>query len=245
LRPALVVLELIVTAWLIVLGVQATGTAGLLHHHALIEDGPPVWIGIPAFLVGWQVMIAAMMLPASFPTVRVVFETMGRLARPRLAKAAFLGAFAGPWTIFGLVAFLGDLFLHRFVDGTPWLAARPWLIEAAVLALAGAYQFAPGKRRGLATCRHPMGLVRTSRWPTAGPFTLGLDHARACLSSSWALMLLMFAQGFANLSWMAVLTALMVYEATGRYGPRAASAAGAALLLSSVLVLSGPGLGGA
>ena len=43
-------------------------------------------------------------------------------------------------------------------------------------------------------------------------------------------MLLMFAEGFANLWWMVALAALMVYEATGRHGQRAASAAGVLLV---------------
>lgn len=231
---------LIAGAWLIAVVAQATGTARLLHHHTLIEGGPPLWLALPLFLLGWQVMIAAMMLPASLPTIRVVSAAVWRLTRPRVAEAAFLGAFAVVWTIFALVAFMGDLALHRLVDATPWLAARPWLIEASVLALAGAYQFAPVRRRSLAACRHPVGLLPTTAPPRRGSFILGLDHGLACLGSSWALMLLMFAEGFASLWWMVALTAVMVYETTGRHGQRAASAAGLVLLLAGLALLSGP-----
>ncbi|OGO53835.1 MAG: hypothetical protein A2Z32_13995 [Chloroflexi bacterium RBG_16_69_14] len=168
-----------------------------------------------------------------------------RLAQPRRARATFLGAFALVWTAFGLVAFLGDDVLHHVVDATPWLAARPWLVEAGVLALAGAYQFAPLKRRSLVACRHPLGLLPTHGASRRGSFTLGLDHGLACLGSSWALMLLMFAEGFANLWWMVALTAVMVYETSGRHGQRAASAAGVVLLLAGLVVMSGPLLWGA
>jgi predicted metal-binding membrane protein len=235
-----VVMMAIVGAWLIAIVAQATGNAGLLHHHALIEDGPPLWLGVPLFLLGWQVMIAAMMLPASLPTIRVVSAAVGRLTRPRFALVGFLGAFALVWTIFGLLAFTGDLGLHRVVDATPWLAARPGLIEASVLALAGAYQFVPLKRRSLAACRHPDTLAATAAPPQRGSFQRGLDHGLACLGSSWALMLLMFAEGFANLWWMAGLTAVMAYETTGRHGQRAASAAGVGLLLAGLIALSSP-----
>ena len=71
-------------------------------------------------------------------------------------RAGFLGAFAAVWSAFGLLAFFGDDLLHHVVDATPWLAERPWLISAGVLALAGAMQFAPAKRRSLAACRQPM-----------------------------------------------------------------------------------------
>jgi predicted metal-binding membrane protein len=47
-------------------------------------------------------------------------------------------------------------------------------------------------------------------------------------------MLLMFAEGFANLWWMAALTGVMVYEAAGRHGQRAASAVGVVLLALSL-----------
>ncbi|MGZ6329019.1 MAG: DUF2182 domain-containing protein [Candidatus Limnocylindrales bacterium] len=224
-------------AWLIVLAAQATGGAALLHHHALIEGSAPLWIALPVFLVAWQVTIAAMMLPASVPTLRLVGRAMGRLARPRRAQATFLAAFAGAWTIFGLVAFLGDVVLHRVVDATPWLAARPWLIEVSVLALAGAYQLTPLKARSLAACRHPAGLLPAPASDADRPVHLGLDHALACLGSSWALMLLMFAEGFASVWWMVALTGAMVYETTGRHGQRAARAVGLLLLTSAAVML--------
>ena len=227
-------------AWLIAVVAQATGNAGLLHHHALIEGGAPPWIGVPAFLLGWYVMLAAMMVPGSLPTFRVANASIGRLPRPRFAQAAFAVAFAVVWTAFGLLAFAGDLAIHRAVDATPWLAARPWLIEASVLALAGAYQFAPLKRRSLAVCRHPVGTRSPAAQLRRGAFQRGLDDGLACLGSSWALMLLMFAEGFANLWWMVALTALMVYEANGRHGERAASAAGIVLLLAGLTALSTP-----
>ena len=47
-------------------------------------------------------------------------------------------------------------------------------------------------------------------------------------------MLLMFGEGFASLWWMVVLTALMVYEATGRRGQLAALVVGVLLLAHAV-----------
>ncbi len=242
----IVVAAIIGGAWLTAGLAQLTGNAGLLHHHALIEDGPPLWVALIVFLVSWQVMIAAMMLPASLPAIVGFARASARLSRPRLALVTFLGAFAVAWTVFGLAAFIGDVVLHTVVDRTPFLAARPWLIEASVLVLAGLYQFMPLKRRGLAACRHPaIGLAGGP--PTEpGAARLGVGHALDCVASSWALMLLMFAAGFANLGWMAVLAALMVYETMGRHGQRAATAAGASLVaLAALVVMTGwvPGFG--
>ncbi len=231
---SLAVPALIAGTWVTVLVAQATGAAAGLHHHALIEGGLPPWIAIALFLVGWLVMVAAMMLPASLPTIRIVEAAARRLARPRRARAAFLAAFAATWTAFGLLAFTGDIVLHHLVDATPWLAARPWLVEAGVLALAGGYQLMPLKRRSLAACRHPDDLVATATPDELHPARLGLRHGLACLGSSWALMLLMFAEGFASVWWMVALAVLMVYEATGRRADRVAVAAGIVLLAVAV-----------
>ncbi len=214
------------SAWLIVVLAQLTGNAAALHHHTLIEDGPPLWIAMPLFLVGWLVMIAAMMLPASLPAIRVAALATPILVRPRRDLGAFVGPFVLIWALFGLLAFLGDDVLHHVVDATPWLAARPWLIETAVVATAGAYQLAPLKHRSLDTCRHAGAAGSSVTTPGRDLLRAGVGHAMACLANSWALMLLMFAEGFGNLWWMVALTALMVYEATGWHGRRAAQAVG-------------------
>jgi predicted metal-binding membrane protein len=231
--PMLFVSAAIATAWLLAIGSQWTGEAPLLHHHSLIEGGPPLWIAVLLFLAGWQVMIAAMMLPASLPTIRLVASTIGH-------RATFLIAFVAVWSAFGLFAFGGDWVLHHVVDATPWLAARPWLIEGGVLGLAGAYQLSSFKRRSLAACRHPVALVAKSSALDIGALDLGIAHGIDCLGSSWALMLLMFAEGFANLWWMAALTALMIYETTSHNGQWVASFTGVILLtLSLGTILSG------
>lgn len=232
-RPDVVVVG-IGGAWLIAILAQVTGNAGALHHHALIEGGPPLWVALVLFVVAWQVMIAAMMVPASLPAIRLFWAAVQTLAQPSVALAAFLGAYAGVWTIFGIGAFMGDVALHRAVDAMPWLGARPWLIEASVLGIAGAYQFAPLKRRTLKACRHFL----TVEWVEQGAIRLGVRHGLDCLGSSWALMLLMFAAGFANLWWMAALAIAMAYETMGRRGERVASTVGVLLFGLAVFALS-------
>ena len=228
-------------AWTMILTADLTGIAGSLHHHALIEDGPPLPIATAVFLVGWIVMVAAMMVPASLPAIDAVEVATQR--SPALRRGAdrlgFVGAFVGVWVAFGLLVFLGDDVLHHIVDATPWLADRPWLISAGVLALAGVMQFAPGKRSSLAACRHPMATMSPATSDSAAFGRLGLRHGLDCLGASWALMLLMFAEGFANPVWMAALTALMVYEVNGRHAARVVTVSGVALLLVALGTLSG------
>jgi predicted metal-binding membrane protein len=240
-RRSIMAPAIVAAAWAMVLIADLTGVASRLHHHALIENGPPLPIATVLFLVGWIVMVAAMMVPASLRAIEAVGVATERSPSVRRAaeRGEFLGAFAVVWAAFGLLAFFGDDVLHHVVDATPWLAARPWLISAGILALAGAIQFAPGKRRSLAACRHPvLAVSRTTLHPVAIRH-IGFRHGLDCLGASWALMLLMFAEGFANPVWMAALTALMVYEVNGRHARRAVSVSGVVLLLIALATLTG------
>ena len=117
-------------AWLLAVLAELGDEGALLHHHALIDNGPPLIVAVPLFLLAWQVMVAGMMVPGSVPAI-AAFERRVR-ARPHWWRAmgGFLGVYFLAWTAFGLVAFMGDVALHAFVDATPWLAARSWLIEA-------------------------------------------------------------------------------------------------------------------
>jgi predicted metal-binding membrane protein len=228
-------------AWLVIVIAQLSGNAALLHHHTLIEGGAPLALAIPAFLIAWLVMIVAMMWPASLHAVDAFQAAFPHTQRASLAAGAFLGMSAITWLGFGLAAFVGDIGVHRLVDATPWLGARPWLIEAGVLATAGAYQFLPLKRRYLAACRQPG--ERRMSFGSIEPFgsaaiASGLRHGLDCLGSAWALMLVMFAGGFASTWMMVALTLLMVYEAVGPHGERAASLAGAGLLLAALTTLN-------
>jgi predicted metal-binding membrane protein len=71
-------------------------------------------------------------------------------------------------------------------------------------------------------------------------FSMGLDHGLYCLGCCWALMLVMFAAGVANLAWMAAIGALMTYEKVGRHGEQVRAAAGAAAFALAVLVAQHP-----
>jgi predicted metal-binding membrane protein len=46
---------------------QANGAAAALHHDALVHAELPLWAAVGLFVLAWQVMIAAMMLPSSLP----------------------------------------------------------------------------------------------------------------------------------------------------------------------------------
>ena len=231
----------IAIAWALAVIAEISGQGALLHHDALIEGKLPYALALVLFLVAWQAMIAAMMVPSSLPLVRLFASAATGQSRPRAATAAFLSGYALVWTAFGSLAFVGDTIVHATVDHTPWLQRHEWLIAGGTLALAGAFQFSGLKDRCLAVCRHPGAfLLRHYERGLPAAFALGRRHGLFCLGCCWALMLLMFAAGVANLWWMAGLTALMIYEKTGPGGRRAVPVAGITLLACAVLVLAHP-----
>jgi len=229
----------IAAAWVTAVAAQAVGAAALLHHDALIEDGPPLLVAGLVSLLAWQVMIVAMMLPSSLQLVRLFGAASARAPHRSRAMAAFLGGYALVWSAFGALAFTMDAGLHAVVDASPWLHAHEWAIGGSVLALAGAFQFTSLKDACLDKCRHPAQfLLRYYERGAAGGFRLGARHGLFCVGCCWALMLVMFAAGVASLVWMAVLTALMIHEKTRPAGARAVPVTGVALLATASVALA-------
>lgn len=235
------VMAAIAAAWALAVAAQATDTGGGLHHDTLIGSRPPLWLALPLFLVAWQAMFAAMMLPSSLPLIRLFHVASQGQHHVGRVRAAFMAGYAAVWTLFGAAAFLADVGIHRTVARNPWVADRSWLIATGVLAIAGGFQFSSLKERCLSKCRHPAPyLLAHYRRGAGGGFRLGFGHGLFCLGCCWALMLVMFAAGVAVLWWMAVLTAVMVYEKTGRHGEAMTPVVGIALLGLAALSFTHP-----
>jgi len=233
------ILAAIAAAWAVAIAAQVAGAAALVHHDALIESGPPPVVAGLLFLLAWQVMIAAMMLPSSLPLVQLYARATAAVPARGRAMAAFIGGYALIWTVFGAAAFLFDEGVHAAVDSSPWIEERSWAIGAGVLALAGAFQFTPLKDACLDKCRHPAQFIRRYYERGAGGgFRLGARHGLFCVGCCWALMLVMFAAGVASLIWMALLTALMIHEKTRPMGARAVPVSGLALLAAASVVFA-------
>ena len=235
----------IAAAWAVAIAAQASGAATLLHHDALIEDGPPPLVAALLFLAAWQLMIVAMMLPSSLPLMRMYGAATASAPHRSRAMAAFLGGYALVWSAFGALAFAMDAGVHAAVDASPWLREHDWVIAGGVFALAGLFQFTSLKDACLDKCRHPAQfLMRYYRRGAGAGFRLGAHHGVFCVGCCWALMLVMFAAGVASVVWMALLTALMVYEKTHPHGARDVPVTGVTLLALSCVVLLSSAIAG-
>ncbi|MCE9681303.1 DUF2182 domain-containing protein [Halomonas alkalisoli] len=238
-RGAPVLMVVIGLAWLLAIAAELTGQVSWVHHHRLLVDDVAVWASLVLFLVAWQVHIAAMMLPSTLPMVGLFNRASAGQRHPGLARIGFLSGYLAVWTLFGIAALLGDALLTQAMLYWHWLL--PAWLAGAVLILAGGFQFSSLKERCLDKCRQPRAfLLNHYRQGMAGGFALGARHGLYCLGCCWALMLVMFVVGIANLAWMAPLAALMLVEKVARHGRRIVRPIGAVLMLLGLLVMMDP-----
>jgi predicted metal-binding membrane protein len=236
----LIWLGVIGAAWIAASWLEASGAAHLLHHHTIYHSGRLLAGGL-ALLGAWQVMTAAMMLPGALPAVRRIGRISGRLS-PVAAQLVFLAVYAAAWTGFAMVAFVADMGLHAMVHGWPLAARYESLIPAAVLGAAALYQVSPWKGASLCACRRAAETMgRYEGGSLRDILMAGVTYSRHCLVSGWALMLIMFSAGVADLTWMAALALTMLAEKALPSGDRLRFVVAGTLALLAAATLAGGG----
>lgn len=233
---------LVFAAWTVALLLALTKQTSLFDHRYLLTQSHLSWpAALTLFLVSWQVMTAAMMLPSSMPVVYMMAHASRRQRHPWVSQTAFLAGYAAVWTAFACAAFLADTLVHLLVSNWFWLYTHSWLIGAATFAIAGVFQFSPLKQHCFEQCHSPFSFfVRYYRRGVGAAWRLGLRHGAFCLGYCWALMLVMFGLGAGSLVWMAALTGVMVMERMFPGGQRLRPVLGVILLLLAALWLVHP-----
>jgi predicted metal-binding membrane protein len=239
-------------AWIALLVWQASPYGRYLNHGdwatmglgaavcAAVPGG--VWL-VPGLLYGggWLLMSAAMMLPTALPLIRLFDRMIAERSDRAVLHGLLIAGYLLAWGGFGVVAHLLDRALHAGLGGWAWLAGHPWAPGAAVLALAGGFQFSPLKYHCLDRCRTPLGFIIGhwhGPWPRREAFGLGLAHGAYCVGCCWALMLLMFVVGTGSLGWMLLLGLVMAMEKNHPWGRRLSAPLGGALLaMAGVMVV--------
>jgi predicted metal-binding membrane protein len=189
--------------------------------------------GFPALFLMWTVMMVAMMLPSALPfTFAFGAEHRRRRARnlPYVPASVFLAGYFAVWTAFSAIAALLQQTLHKHALLSPTMSAASSLLAGVILVAAGAYQWTPFKNACLRHCRTPLSFLLSDwreGWP--GAFRMGIDHGLFCLGCCWMLMLLPFAAGVMNLTWMAAVTVFILIEKAAPGGEWFARIGGAAL----------------
>lgn len=193
---------------------------------------------IAPYLVGWVAMMAAMMLPAVTPVVRL-YARAAALHRVAPTTVFTLG-YLLVWCATGIPAwFLWRAMAMPLMDGQVW----SYRAAGAVLLAAGVYQLTPLKRACLRHCRSPMGVfLRTGSdlATVAGATRAGATHAWYCFGCCAGLMVVVVAAGSMQLWWAVVVAAVIFLERNVPAGEHLASAAAVALSALGLVVLVHP-----
>ncbi len=194
------------------------------------------WSGANLLAVGamWAVMMAAMMLPSALPMVLTFVHLSARGGQPARGRA-FVAAYLAAWFAFSAAATAAQWAFQALGWVDPMAASTSAPLTAALVLVAGLYQFTPLKRACLARCRTPMGFLLGEWRPgTAGALRMGARHGVQCLGCCWALMALLFVGGAMNLAWVAALALAVAAEKLLPGGQRLAAWLGAALVCAGV-----------
>ncbi len=209
----------------------------LWHDAAMMRAMPDM---APASLAGrlvttflmWAVMMTGMMLPSAAPAILLygaMVRKHGELGNVLPAAWIFGGGYLAIWIAFSAAATLLQLALEHAMLLTPAMNSASSTLSAAILVVAGIYQWLPIKNVCLRKCRDPLTFFLT-RWHggRAGAFRMGAEHGLYCVGCCWALMSLLFVAGVMNLAAVALIAAFVLAEKllpAVRYTSRIAGAA--------------------
>jgi len=167
----------------------------------------------------WLLMSVAMMLPSAAPLMRTYAEISDVAAAKGervVSLWVLVSGYLLVWAGFAGLATLGQAVLNGLGLISNTVLPVEGIVGAAVLLMAGAYQFTGLKEACLRKCRNPFTTL-FARWTTQtrGVFRLGVEQGLFCLGCCWALMLVMLVVGTMNLTWMAFLTLFAIVEKSG------------------------------
>lgn len=232
LRDATAPLGAAVAAALALFGIGQTAWAPLLHHglgggHAA-HAAPAV--ASAAWLVGWGLMVVAMMLPGAVPLMREVGGAI-RARRGVRARGFTAAGFLGVWGAFGCAVLAGTALTRGLAPG---------LILVAV----GAYQLAPAKRRALERCRSHARLLpagwATGPDPSADALRAGMSHGLSSVACCGPLMAAVAFVGMGGPVLMLVAGLAMTIEVAAPRGRWITTPIGIVLVSAGLLALLAP-----
>ncbi|MBN9268901.1 MAG: DUF2182 domain-containing protein, partial [Mesorhizobium sp.] len=200
-------------------------------------------VEVLALVAMWFLMAVGAMLPSAAPMIRTyceIADTARAKGEPVVHPLVLVAGYLTIWLAASAVFAATTLAVGYFARQDRLLDPAAGWAGAAALAVAGLYQFSSLKQACLKKCRNPFSTL-FGRWSDrpARIFRLGLEQGVWCLGCCWALMLVMFAVGIANIFWMALIGLFSVVEKQVQ-GRRASRLAGTILLVwaAALLVVS-------
>jgi predicted metal-binding membrane protein len=191
---------------------------GLSGPHFVTQYCGPMGQGISGaalWLIGWGVMVLAMMLPPALPLFRAI-ERLGssRIDGSTLITASALG-FISVWLLTGAALWLVGTAIASGMRQIPDAATWSVVLSGGAAILAGLYQFTPLKKACLTACRSPVGIVMmhwSGNAPVKTAARIGFHFGAICVGCCWALMLLTLAVGSMAMPVMVAVSIFMLAE---------------------------------
>jgi predicted metal-binding membrane protein len=184
-------------------------------------------VSFAIFTLMWAVMMIAMMLPSSYPTL-LMHRSVYRQRNPSRPGGTLL--FASSY--FVIWSATGALFYAAYVLVGHWRSTSALsnhvILRAAGVALivAGLYQWSRLKTSCLKHCQSPLHFIMEHwRDGRGGAIRMGAEHGFYCFGCCWGLMLVLFMMGVMHLGWMAAVSAFILIEKvtpTARWIPKLA-----------------------
>ena len=187
----------------------------------------------------WAVMMAAMMLPTMVPTMRSYEDLMASADGTRIGWIGVLLGYSLIWVIFSLVITAVQMGLLSLSIVDMMGKVKSLWVSAALLILAGAFQFTRVKEVCHGVCHSPMSYF-IGHWKTGfnGGVRMGISLGAYCVGCCWLFMVLGFAGGVMNFLWMGLATLMMVLEKLPQLGHFIIKPLGVILILSGLSVVA-------
>ncbi len=214
-----------------------------LFPHRQADVGGEMDASWPIVVAMWWVMMIAMMTPSAAPLVllygRVLRRHAAQVTSPYISSLFLFAGYLVAWLVFSFAAAaLQEALQPAGLLSGMMLWSKSAVLSAAVLAMAGLYQFSALKHACLMQCRSPVRFL-TAHWRSglSGSFLLGVRHGAYCVGCCWSLMALLFVGGVMNLAWISILAVLVLVEKVLPAGAAIGKFTGGLLLLWAVATL--------
>jgi predicted metal-binding membrane protein len=187
----------------------------------------------------WMAMTVVMMLPALLPMLWRYRRALGALAPARLCGLATLvaAAYFCVWGVIGVAAFALGVTLAAIQTRIPAAGRAAPFALAALLMMAGLFQFSTWKAHHLACCRNGSARDRTLRPDAVTAWQYGQRCGLHCSASCAGLTAALLALGVMDLRVMALVTLAITLERLAPAGVQAARATGAMGVAAGLLLV--------
>ena len=192
--------------------------------------GQKIWSAAGMFLLMWVAMMVAMMLPSTWPMLKLYSRVAASTGEKTATAGMFVagGGYFFTWLLFGAVAFAIGVWISRAAMASQELSRWVPVGAGVALVLAGLFQLSPLKQACLKHCRSPLLLLgHVWRPGLTGALRVGVWHGAYCAACCWALMLIQMILGVMSLTVMVAVAAIIAIEKLWKRGPVFARVIGA------------------